>query len=793
SHLMEEVLSRILPYRDGEQIRQILDLGFVAPQKLLENMCISGHFNHYIEALLQRGARLESLHPATGEPIAFLLLNCYYDVGELNPGLLGLRNKEGLTLLQAMQKAHLEKNEIASLFNSLQYLLTSTGGDYVKESYPPFIEHFGGMKQLPYYGNIRTRPANQAWIAGLQSAQNPAAIQELMDTCPDVQLLELFHDKIITQGIDDDAFHQTVQTRNAKERERDDRARELRGLLAQPNPDFEALQKHIGPAPTRDVLLTILELATLWDLHETMLWFLQNYDFSEVIDAVKLRLRDKRWYITPRHAAEYLQVYYNKAPHQVDEILDSILQSSHINDECFDQILALPFINPQKVLENMCARVGEGVKYTNIDRKFAALFKKGVNLLMPDPRTGEPIAWAISKIEGNIAWDALNAYPDQVALLDLKNQEGLTLLQAMQKYYFEESKPAALLSPLHHLSSIIGRNHSEAYYPPFFDYFGSMNYLPDCKNLRDENQAWIAGLQSARNPDEVQALIDNCPDVQLLHLFRTKIMTHFPHMMDHGSRAVQTLTTKQDAWAASARAIIEQPQPDLAALKEHLDVAPTREALKQILGSLLDDRFVDLLPDILARLYPEREMFTSEKQLPSLGNTHPIIYALQKGAKLTANALVDFLGGIENISLVVAQFSNDHDIEMIMQHLPEEHLEYLYKINPAFFTETGRYKNDHFAISPMYLPLMYLPLKLKRQVALENIAKIKEVDREHNPYFWHLLGENENLPLVQELLTVDPSLLLLQTSDGFGLESLLTKAPKSKMVDFIKGELRKIA
>ncbi|MEI8295830.1 MAG: hypothetical protein WCG04_04840, partial [Alphaproteobacteria bacterium] len=364
-------------------------------------------------------------------------------------------------------------------------------------------------------------------------------------------------------------------------------------VLESDNPEFidycvqNIFRRNLNALLTQQEFLWQIRTCKQDDKLKSLLYLLQNYDFSEVSDAVKLQwLQYINWENNAETAVACLQVYRDKAPHLVDETLDNMLRSMY-SDASFTKILISPFINSQKVLENICARVGEGVQYNNLLNIIAILLKKGVDLRIPHSLTEEPLAWAVSKIYGRgyIDVNALSAHPDPVALLEMRNQEGLTLLQAMQKAYLEENKPAGLLRPLQQLLQQSGRDYVAASYQPFIEHFGRLQYLSDYGNVRTipENRVWIERLQAAQGFSEVQELMERCPDTRLLNLFRDKISPLCPPILDAVSLAIQAIEAKAVAAASVREEAVAQSQDALVQSLESMKRDGAYEALLQTL------------------------------------------------------------------------------------------------------------------------------------------------------------------------------------------------------------------
>lgn len=110
-----------------------------------------------------------------------------------HPDVLTLKNKEGLTLLGAAQKAHLEGHSSENL-TSLMLLYKGAKLDIKQESYPPFFELYGLNYEQDYSFEL-VYTQNREWAMKLAEA-TPGDLSELLETCPDSRLLERFRHKL---------------------------------------------------------------------------------------------------------------------------------------------------------------------------------------------------------------------------------------------------------------------------------------------------------------------------------------------------------------------------------------------------------------------------------------------------------------------------------------------------------------------------------------------------------------------------------------------------------------------
>lgn len=315
------------------------------------------------------------------------------------------------------------------------------------------------------------------------------------------------------------------------------------------------------------------------------------------------------------------------------------------------------------------------------------------------------------------------------------------------------------------------------------------------KSWKTESDLWLGQLKKLQSEgDNEREIIPHIRQMSAYTSIRTyndfrKYPQIDPYSAAHALHSKErALYSKEQAWIAETQRLVATQQP-LADWEQHLNQAPDWVTLSQNLGLLPEAQFTDLLPKILEKFSPEKERFFNEnKVIPP--ERHDIKYlitrVLGRDEPRLTRAFVDFLG-IENIPLLV-HVTDSYCLGRIMETLSPAEVEHLFSINPDFFTYKDA-RHDCFVGS-----LTDLPMALKKKLAFANLEKLKDHDASGNPYFWCFLENDSNLPLVQELLEKDPSLLRLKTSDGLSMEYLLNQVSKnmlqkSQILQFLKQRL----
>jgi hypothetical protein len=540
---------------------------------------------------------------------------------------------------------------------------------------------------------------------------------------------------------------------------------------------------------------------------------LKHYDISQVDDSIILnwmKTRPFQTWQTGEPVEEYLEVVHQAAPHLIRDVMDCQWKAQ-LDKNQVGKIIDKNFMDPQQFLEMICTHI---YKEAAINTYHAispggildALIEKGADIRVNLPLTHEPLAFIIATIT-NCHFNSTfykNFLPYGTELLNLRNSEGLTLMQFMQKNALEKKQFAGLFDPICNLHRAMNGDYTQDSYPPYINYFGNKLalWLPETIFTIPENQNWIERLQAVQEINELCHLVDTCPDKELLIRFREKIEALVQNLPSSSTAlstdlhtylrtAADIISKKESVWIDQAKQLITPSSGDIMAVEAHLNQAPNQKALHRTLGSLIrNDRFISLLPAVLQRLYPNQKAFISETQFYTslefehATPIHPVIISAAHGHTHAFKFLVEHLG-LENIPLLSFSYAFDS----VLESLSDDQLENLYTTDPAFFVRKD--KDIDFFLSS----LRRFPTPLKSKFVLDNIEKLREINQtsfdnlEGFPYFWLLLKDDSNLSLIQTLLQIDQTLLDLKTLDGFGLEYFFKQLPKNKVVGLVKKHL----
>ena len=213
--------------------------------------------------------------------------------------------------------------------------------------------------------------------------------------------------------------------------------------------------------------------------------------------------------------------------------------------------------------------------------------------------------------------------------------------------------------------------------------------------------------------------------------------------------------------------------------------------LRHVLYLLLEEQYVDILPNVLQRLYPTKQAFMEEDRILVDTAEHiinPVLHAIHQSKghyKGVPQCFRNFLG--EYFPQFMSDLPSHQRLSLLDGILTEDDSHELYEALPSLFTGISFNGEDMFAES---LLSHYIPLSLKRKIIKNNLPQLKTLEMQHSgiPYFWELLfsGE-ESRPLIKELVEEDPSLLHLKSLEGLTLQHLLAVFPKGDAnVRFLK-------
>ncbi|AIK96352.1 hypothetical protein [Candidatus Odyssella acanthamoebae] len=546
---------------------------------------------------------------------------------------------------------------------------------------------------------------------------------------------------------------------------------------------------------TQDELLFQIAYCVESDYYHALLYLFKNCDFSKVEDSIKLswaKLLDLNDSKAVPLLEEYLHRFYKIAPPLMKDFLN-IIWDNLSSQESIKIILDSPFAQPQLLLNGMGTLAYNknltGKTFQTSD-KLISLLKKGADLSLPHPLTDEPIVFLFKNCD---LYMEPQDYSLIANLLDVKNKQGLTFLREIQKNYMENGNVSNFVTPLKTELEKANRNYADDSYPPFIKYFGNLSHVSI--NLREfgsiflipDYKIWVDALQNVKNVFELQNVINSCPDSEIYDLFMNKIAALKDKLTvseDLDYTAIDNLRRSEREWEGQVRNCMQECSPNLSILAEHIKQAPSRTVLRNAFGAIIKagEQFIDLLPNLLEKLYPEKESFIAEDSISnfisSCLNQHPIFHASTvQSSYLLTQTLVNFLG-IENLPLIKGRIELDDLIEF----LSEDQLEKLYESSPNYFTAQTPHNNFVDC-------LLSLPADLKRKVVFSDLDKLKMRGEDLIPPFWRLFSSDSNFSLVKELVELDPSLLHLKGLNGVDVAFPLQFFPKNSITKFVSNRL----
>ncbi len=209
-----------------KNLQPLLDTHIFTPQEVLEKIASflrettiknTSSLIALAESLMSQGATLFTDDPETNEPLIFSFLeemDFHYKLNTLfeilqtpdqKNGFKRLRNSEGLTVLQAIQKLYVERR-ISTVVLGYGWSSLYTEEEYKQESYAPFIAFFGvNHSSLINYSTDAINPflfeRNLKWCADLDSFENFEAWKSHILSCPSSALFQLMRPRIEAQDL----------------------------------------------------------------------------------------------------------------------------------------------------------------------------------------------------------------------------------------------------------------------------------------------------------------------------------------------------------------------------------------------------------------------------------------------------------------------------------------------------------------------------------------------------------------------------------------------------------------
>lgn len=189
-----------------------IDLAELCSEIILDDLSSEPiHAQAFIETLVLEKNMAHERMPESGNPVLFSVAHFpsmtpeMYDFIKANPSLVDLKNREGLTFYQYIQKSFLEGKFVqVGLANTLNILLYKKGRHYQTEAYAPYIEEFGNnnLKTDPFppmYANVSfADPQFLAWRQSLQDALDSdrlSRVINVLESAPEENYRRLYKSK----------------------------------------------------------------------------------------------------------------------------------------------------------------------------------------------------------------------------------------------------------------------------------------------------------------------------------------------------------------------------------------------------------------------------------------------------------------------------------------------------------------------------------------------------------------------------------------------------------------------
>ncbi|HQS83317.1 MAG: hypothetical protein B7Y25_00435 [Alphaproteobacteria bacterium 16-39-46] len=209
-----------------QKLHPLLTAGIFTPQEVLDHIAsllrettLTNTFSliELSQSLIGQGADIFADDPESKEPLIFSFLeekDFHYKLNTLFESLKtsdqkrafkALKNKEGLTVLQCIQKLYVERKISTEVF-SFGWNSLYSEEDYRQESYPPFIAFFGvNTSSLRNYLIGELNPLlferNLKWCSELESFEDFEAWKAHLLGCPSSALFQLMSPRIQEQDI----------------------------------------------------------------------------------------------------------------------------------------------------------------------------------------------------------------------------------------------------------------------------------------------------------------------------------------------------------------------------------------------------------------------------------------------------------------------------------------------------------------------------------------------------------------------------------------------------------------
>lgn len=821
-HLFEQAIEIALESGlNADDFEAIIESGITSSQDLLvkfSNHVRSGNLKSYLETvipltvLLQNGADLAAIHPETEEPIIFsflamthLISEDFRDEVQKTKGLLDLRNKDGLTPLQAAQKSYLEGKNTSSFYHLLIDVLQKENRDVASAFYPPFLEVFGPLTLNFYEDNVLQTPGAHEWIDLVKNIKKVSDIPGLIKKCPSWDLLNKFWQKLQSSPIED--LFRIKASNNMK-------------IAEEWKEKFKVAVESNNGAEVKRLILEAPDC-----VHE--------YDISVLMEKVEEPLKGPRernqekWTsalkeVAQKGDARKEEGQRESAQKKAKEWTNALQKAAQQGKEAMHDFLSHSYLFLLEANRNMNTKV----KWINRFQK--ALDNnneseiKGLVLEAPDSLDEYDIGVLTEKVK-----EPLKTRRERIQ--EKVNEWANALVKVAQKGmgavrgFLSDLPPYVEHLPLE-VAMNLGENNQ-----PLLQFIKREFYSKVDKNWKIREN-WKSQFQKAVDKDneaEIKRLILEAPDnineydltawteklqgplkgrfnrsqesekewTKALKEAAQKgeeavrnFLSVFPPYILYMSEDARTILKEyiidiytscvlpyqeaEEKWISDFESLINEKNGEktLPKLRQHLQSAPNPEVLRNervlhtLHTSMKDDQFIPFFGELVSLIYPNKIEFVNSPQAVSLLSSD-----LGSEAK---GVIVSAFSPQEQVALLKQM--NENEFEDLLEELPSEVIQNLLEKTPELFRNHGKNKDFFF------VALVSLPLDLKTQLVLNHSDELFKMSLTFTvPYFVFLLVDEQNKELVEKLIKENPALLDIESEDGLSLSEIIEILPKS--------------
>jgi hypothetical protein len=822
-HLFDQALEIMLESGlDADNFEAIVKSGIISSQDLLvkfSNHVRSGNLKSYgetvmpLRVLLQNGADLAAIHPETQEPIIFSFLAMTHPISEdfsnevkKIKGLVDLKNKDGLTPLQAAQKSYLEGKNTSSFFHLLLGVLQEERRDVPSAFYPPFLKVFGPLT-LNFYGdNVLQTPGAREWVDLVKNIKKVSDIPDLIKKCPSSELLNKFWQDLdrlsITSAITNLFW---LKARN-------------NGKIAEEwKEKFKIAVESNNEAEIKKLILEAPDC-----IHE--------YDISVLIEKMEEPLKGPRernqekWTNALKEVAQKGAARKDERQRErTKEWTNALQKAAQKGKEAMRDFLSHSYLFLLEANKNMTIKVKWMNRFQKALDDSNESEIKGLVLEAPDSideydigglseKVKEPLKGRRERTEEKVnEWENalirvaqegmgavhgflsdLPPYVDYLPLevkmnLEKNNQQLFPFIK--REFYAKVPKNWKIKEDWKaQLQKAVDRD-NEAEIKRLIleapDNINEHDLNPWTEKLRgplkgrfarnEENEKeWLKKLRKAvqKGEEAVRNFLSVFPPYILYMSEDAKTILKDYITEDVYTKCVIPYREAEEKWISDFESLINENKGEktLPKLRQHLQSAPNPGVLRneRVLSTLdtlmKDDQFIPFFGELISLIYPNKMEFIDTPRAVLLLSSD-----LGSEAK---GAVVNAFSPQEQVALFT-QMDEDH-FEDILEELPSEVTQNLLEKTPELFRNHGKNK-DFFSSA-----LASLPLDLRTQFVLSHSDELFKMNLTFTvPYFVFLLADEENKELVEKLIKENPTFLDIESEDGLSLSKIIEIFPKS--------------